>query len=634
MWMTKTHTLLDYFVPAGVGLAVCLITLSTAISGFGPGIYEALRVFRPPITPIPGILVIETEGGNESAPGTGKPLWNMSDMAEALLVLKEMEAGYAILDLPFSGEAFQGNTSTLARNELQKAFDREFSRIDDNVRSLFDAIRTGSIRPRDSSRYVTELIGTIDKGKTRLLDLFERSGHGDDLRLAKAMVFFGKTYIAMEIVPATATDSAAPGPAGSEGEVERLILRKQAIRRATTAGDKSPAVGKILTAPPVLLETAAGGGFTGNGVDPDGIRLSMLPVVEYRGRRLAQVALAALLDRLGDPIIDLEKERIILRNVKMPGAIVQDIDIPLTDDARVLIEWPASDRDAAGTGFRRIAWGDLRRYGSSEEEFLAILRDMEREGFLGDRKEAASLLSLYDYAAIAGREMLDAVDDASGIAPSRIDVWRENRSRFFDLAGRLLDGDAENRLTALDDGMLASDGLAPEEERRILIQRERARDYFRKARTYHQDLAQLRSRFKERLPGSLCLISLPASQAKGMDTVTRESSLSKAEMSAAFVNAVLSKRFIAEIPNRRAAALGALVSVLIPLAAMRLRPWIIATLAIVWIMLAISLSAVLLAFPGVWLSPLAPAGGPAMACITALALKLRREGVPSVSEAP
>jgi hypothetical protein len=105
-------------------------------------------------------------------------------------------------------------------------------------------------------------------------------------------------------------------------------------------------------------------------------------------------------------------------------------------------------------------------------------------------------------------------------------------------------------------------------------------------------------------------------------------------MSAAFVNAVLSKRFIAEIPNRRAAALGALVSVLIPLAAMRLRPWIIATLAIVWIMLAISLSAVLLAFPGVWLSPLAPAGGPAMACITALALKLRREGVPSVSEAP
>jgi len=55
------------------------------------------------------------------------------------------------------------------------------------------------------------------------------------------------------------------------------------------------------------------------------------------------LSFAPLIDYLGNPEIELDNNRLVIKNAKLPGNVVKDINIPLDGQARLMLDWPKTD---------------------------------------------------------------------------------------------------------------------------------------------------------------------------------------------------------------------------------------------------------------------------------------------------
>ena len=158
----------------------------------------------------------------------------------------------------------------------------------------------GSVLPKDSPRYVDDLVGLVDTAKARLLGGISKGGTEPDALLAGAIRAFGRAWIAWEL----RSDRAADPVAAS------------------------------------LYESARGDGFTSPVMDPDGVLRRGLPVAQRQGRYLEQAAFDALLDRLGSPSLQIDGRTLVLGGARPPGMPRRDIALALTEDGHLLLDWP------------------------------------------------------------------------------------------------------------------------------------------------------------------------------------------------------------------------------------------------------------------------------------------------------
>lgn len=596
--MSGKPRVLDLLAPLA-SIAVFSLLLVTGVTAeIGDRIYDLFSRIRPAAPAVREVLLVDVDDAAVAAGGAWP--WNRGVLADGLVAMTEMEAEAAVFTIPFPRRSAPGIDASALQGGIPDAFDREFSRIEDNIQSLFDAIRRGSVPPKDSQRYVSELIGLVASGKARLQDEVTGIERDDDLRFGQAAQFFGRTFLPLELIP-------APDPAVAR-DLEERAVRTMALSGVAAVRDRSLRAQAIR--PPVLpvLRGAHGGGFADPAPDADGVYRRAAPTAVYEGSHFAQVAIAAALDRLGDPPLELSEGGIEIR-----GTV--PLSIPLGRDGRMLIDWP---RAADGDGLRHLSWAGFLRQGRLEGDLLSALRDMEHSGYLSYHRSESSLLDLEQYADNLLEEML------AGGSTERIPEWRAARERFFDAAKGFLEGDAEARIVADIDKALSSQKLSDEERRGIRDVRDRVPMAFTYARGTFSDLMKERAALRESLRGALCIVSLAASpQADaGRTPVGRAASAGLA--SAALANAVLSGRFLREVPSRVLIALAAACSLLAAAAAFRMGPLGCTLTAAGFAAAVPALLGCLFAFSGIFADPLAPAGSAACTAAAMAVLKARR----------
>jgi class 3 adenylate cyclase len=234
-------------------------------------LFDTLRALRPPSVPSRDLLLVEIDA---AALHEGGPTpWSGAALAESLLLLYEMEASAAVLSPKVEGETFRGNDDEGA---LRSAFDREFGLIKTNIATLFQAIRLGSVRAKDSEAFVAELGALVDAGKQRLFSTAVNGDRADALLLERAAGLFGRVY-------------RGDGEAPTDASV-----------RAT---------------------------------------FSRLGVPEDR-TALGRAAFAAALDRLGSPRVEVLPDRIVLRGAAVPGAEVRDLELNADASGALLLDYP------------------------------------------------------------------------------------------------------------------------------------------------------------------------------------------------------------------------------------------------------------------------------------------------------
>ncbi len=149
-------------------------------------IHQSLSNYRTALDADPAVILIEVDP--EADTGVQNPFF----WVDFYLLLQEMGARNALMLLP---DDYYEPSTMLSKNQrehLQDWFSMEFGLINKNIAILFDAILYGSVRAKDTARFVEDLSSLVDKSKDRLLDDITNAEANGSLLLQKARSVFGE----------------------------------------------------------------------------------------------------------------------------------------------------------------------------------------------------------------------------------------------------------------------------------------------------------------------------------------------------------------------------------------------------------------------------------------------------------
>jgi len=545
--MRGVRVILFFLLPFAAAAVAGVLGRVGALAPIDGRAYDRQIALRPG-TPVPhDILLVDID----AVPGSLAAL-----LADGLVTLKEMDARTAVLDLPLAKKSPPALDPSVLRQTLPNALDTEFSQMEENIQSLFDAIRRGSVRPRDAARYVADLVALVAQAKGRLFSAAMGVARDDDARLGQAAAFFGRVYVPLELLPEA--DPTVPA------DLVDLALQRQSLSVLVRGRDPSSRAAGIRPAVMPLVNAARGGGFPSDGADMDGVRRRTRLLWENGGQHIGQLAFAAALDLVANPSIEASEGQVVLRGAALPGRPPAVVTIPLTESGAMLLAWP---RVSSGDGFRHLAWSEITLSHQLEDLLVADLRDLDSRGYLTYLRSTEPLLDVYEAAARLRRGML-----ASG-ADSDADQWRSTRERFFSLCDQFLNGDAEARILADADRQLQSGTLSDQEKAFVRAEHDRVPGGFADARQIFSRLQEVRTSLRESLAGSFCIVSQePETTAAPAARTPFESEATDARASAALVSTLLSGRFLREAPPPTVLLLAAVISLALAAALFRPKP--------------------------------------------------------------
>jgi hypothetical protein len=215
--MTLAIRLFAALAAAIIALALIDPPVMDTLPGMVPPggiLYESLSRQRLPVPEAPELLLVQTGSPDERA-ALG-PL----ELADFVLTLKEMDTDKVLFLLPTERSSDTTELSPERRRNLEARFEKEFSLIDKNIATLFEAIRLGSIRTKDSSRFVQELQALVNLSKSRLLSETIEGDNSGRLLLSQAQATFGAGHYAGDLAD---LGLALPDYPGAYAVIERPV---------------------------------------------------------------------------------------------------------------------------------------------------------------------------------------------------------------------------------------------------------------------------------------------------------------------------------------------------------------------------------------------------------------------------
>jgi len=262
-----------------LGALAVFVSLSKPLDGLGWKIHDLVSALgsRPPA---PGDFVVVSP-----AEGNDKP----RSAEEALGILRLLDE-FRVRAVALESPAFDGGREledlAALRSGLPPLVDKETGNLERNIRSLFDALRAGTIPPGELGKYVDSLVAIADRGGERIKE--------------------------------------AVGP---EGNPVLAALERQ----KTSLGIDGTA-------------------FHDMEPDPDGVLRWLPVIRQEEGQTLPRADLSALIASLGNPSLELTPGRLLLRNAKLPGGREKTLAIPVDKAGRALVPWPKAGSDGQPRG--------------------------------------------------------------------------------------------------------------------------------------------------------------------------------------------------------------------------------------------------------------------------------------------
>jgi len=296
--------------------------------------------------------------------------WPRSIYGDGLLRLKEYEARAAIFDIEFMDSGHKGVDLHYLNYEMERDFFRSFSEIDILTNDLLAAIRAGQIGISEINSFTTPLSSLISNERQTLFNNVQNVARDNDLYFSQAIALYGRSWstIRMESNPLSVSDA------------DRRLLAEENFSVPVDAADNVKLGGgfiEITTALPVLSKAAKGAGFTNAVVDKDGVRRRVYLVQNIHDHWYPQLSFAPMLEYLGNPELTLEKRKLTLKQIKLPGGGEKDIVIPLDHEGRLMLDWPKENYFDCFTHFSFASFSALDQIESELEMYSRALSSAE-----------------------------------------------------------------------------------------------------------------------------------------------------------------------------------------------------------------------------------------------------------------
>ena len=440
------------FLPAAVVTALLCIILDGPRLGF---LYDLLLIWRPDRQISEELLIIDS-----SAPEwqTGDDILEPRAASSLLYTMTELGAQTLIIQVPVLGVSAGG---TAGEEEILSRFDEEFSLLSRNIRNLFDAIRTGSIAPMESARYVGELVELSEMGKERLVYALLHRDEEGIVNMERAAALFGHVRRAadFQVQLIGSGEGGQPGLLAESGEYSRAQPDRDGVIRRLA---------------PVITVVNPSGGKAGE-------------------ITLEHIIYAALKTRYEITEIDLNKSSPTLSLRGGPGG--NDRIIPLDEYGRLL--FGLSPKKA---NFRRISISDFLAYDEADRNMRQSLIEAEAfgifRGIVGEKHPGI----LYDYAFSLREEPASSFQN--GYEEKRI-AWIEARNRYFASLDDLINGPTEVNLVEAYELQIATE---PANAANTTEMRNSFIRFFASLRTRHSELIGLRNKLESSLSSSFCIL--------------------------------------------------------------------------------------------------------------------------------
>ncbi len=377
--------------------------------------YDLFLHIKPDVKEDDSILLITID--DTSIDNVGLWPWSRRIMADGLIAMREFDARYAVFDI----EYVDNSPLAVDKNKLEKvipvSFADEFQVIKDGISELGQALDDGRFSVSDLGYFLEEMLPYIDESEKRLYENVTDMVIDNDDYLGRAGKFFGNSFFTVRVLPEK-LDRGRDFDSLKELVMENFSVRSVNPRKEVInpAVDIQPSVLKIISG-------AKGLGFPNINIDNDGVRRRLELVSGYRGNYILQLAFAAVLDSLGNPDLDIRRDRIILKNPKLPGA-GKDIVIPLAEDGSMLLNWPKKKfKDSFG---EHLSYWSLVLYRELENKLIIQLKEMEDEEFIYYYdKTISEVLDLYENTEKIRKSLL------AGESEYSIEDYRKTRGVIF-----------------------------------------------------------------------------------------------------------------------------------------------------------------------------------------------------------
>ena len=327
-------------------------------------VYDIFLGFRPDRERISDVVFLDVD--DNAIAYNGVFPWPRSVTADGLLRLKEYGSRAAIFDIEFIDKGPQGVDTIYLNQGLPADFDRSFSEINSAATEIFSALKSGRLGRNDVDDYAQGLSGLIGAERERLFSRAQGIARDNDLYLIESSALFGKSWVTLNL----RTDPLAGEQAERRQAAEKQFAYPVIADENTNKGEFID----ILPALPGFARSAKGAGFTNVEIDVDGIRRRIALSQNIHDYWYLQLAFSPLVDFLGNPVIEMDNNALVLRNAKMPGGAVKDIHIPLDGRARMMLDWPKEDYS---NSYRHISFADFSLLEDIEVELEQYARAFE-----------------------------------------------------------------------------------------------------------------------------------------------------------------------------------------------------------------------------------------------------------------
>ena len=317
-------------------------------------LYDFLLRWRSSL--VPGevsrtILIIDSIGtsgdlqaqNSEFGQILGNDVLDPEAAASLLYTMTELGADTLIIQVPVLGLS---SGTPESETEVLSRFNEEFGLLNANIRNLFDAIRTGSVSPADTARYVGAVIELSQRGKDRLLASVLRRENESLVKMESAAAFFGNVY------------------------------------RAGDVGVQIISGGKGVVVPPPVERNE----YSRPRTDPDGVLRRIAPILSVP---------VILEDGAGEQQI----EHIVYSALKNRRTLDELESIPLDRSGSILFELPPPD-----AGFNRVSIIDFLDYDEAGRKLWQRIMEGEQLGIFSEVEIESRPSFLYNRADRALRE--------------------------------------------------------------------------------------------------------------------------------------------------------------------------------------------------------------------------------------
>lgn len=543
----------DFLIPL---VAVTVFTLFNLLSFYRMAegrIYDLLLHIKPAVAEDESILLIDVD--DLAIAEVGVWPWGRNIMADGLILLKEFEANYAVFDIEYVDKSPLGVNADILTEEIPELFTEEFSTINQNVSDLFKALQVGSISLKDAEEYVYELSDLTEMSQSILLEKVAEIARDNDKYLGQAARLFGNTFFTVTMLGDE--DRTIPE------ELKGYVLKEIPLNRVRVESELPIVYPDIRPAILPVIEGASGAGFPNVVIDDDGVRRRINLISKYKDWYFPQLALAPLLDWLGNPEVIIKRNSIVLKEAQLPGGQAGDITLPLAENGSMLINWP---KKGFLESFRHITYYELVLHNRLEKNLIHNLKIMESYGFLHYYQGESGLLDPYFYGENIRQEVM------AGASTAAMADYREVRAFFFQEAGAFLNSEVEAEILGEIEAVLSMEEVPEATKESYREIKEMALNIFTPTRALIKSLAESRSKLKESLAGAFCIIGHTGTSTTDIGVNPFEKEYMNVGTHASLVNTILSGRYLDEYPWWYSAVLAMVLAFIVTLVIRRLNP--------------------------------------------------------------